>query len=152
MRLSYDANCDPDAFGESIEVVSTIWEPEVRQNAGWMVFDTSADDQGNTGVLERFDDELNSVGALRYKDSGEVVKDVERAKYLHDFADGSLLVALGIEDDTVAEVWLYESGSGPDDACTVEALLNQRGEPLLISLAAMGIDAGGACCMPQRTT
>lgn len=82
VRPSYDATRDPDSFGESIEVVSTIWGPSVQRNAGWLVYDTEADDQGNSGVLQRFDDELAAVGAVRYADSGDIVKGVERAKYL----------------------------------------------------------------------
>jgi hypothetical protein len=140
VRPSYDDTHAPDSFGDSVEVVSSVWGPEVRDNAGWLVFDTQANGDGDTGVLQRFDDELSSVGDVHYKDSGEVVKDVERAKYLNDFADGTVLVALGIGENAAGQVWLYESSSEPGNAGTIKSLLNQQGEPLIISFAALGID------------
>jgi hypothetical protein len=140
VRPSYDEAQAPDEFGENIEVVSTIWGPEVHQNAGWLVFDRGEDAQGNSGILRRVDDELNPVGDVHYKESGEVVRDVKKAKYIHDFADGTLLVALGIGSEESGQVWLYESPSAPGDGGTIKELLNQAGEPMVISFALMGID------------
>lgn len=146
VRPSYDATTDPDYFGESVEVISPVWGPQVEDNAGWLVYDTGDDGQGHTGVLQRLDDELAAIGAVHYKDSGELVENVERAQYLQDFGDGAVLVALGIENNEAGQVFLYETTG--QDAGTIEALLDAQGEPMLLSFAAMGIDENDQTITP----
>jgi hypothetical protein len=140
VRPSYDATREPDFFGEFVKVIGPVWGPDVQQNSGWLVANTDDDAQGGAGALKRLDDDLNEVGQVRYKDSGEVVENVQQTRYLQDFGDGSVLVALGINDDAVGDVWLYESSSEEGNAGTIASLQNQQGEPLLISAGALGID------------
>jgi|GEM_PF-3505342 len=152
VRMGYDAARPADVFGEDVTVVSPVWGPEAQQNAGWIVVDAAEDSVGNKNILRRLDDDLQPLGDIRYKESGEVVQGVKNAKYINDRSDDTAFIAVGVDQDAWGEVYLYEGSDVPGDGGTIKRLLNKDGQALVISFAPMGIDeSGGVSVSPPAS-
>src|SRR5690554_4198829 len=145
VRMGYDSAQPADILGEDMVVVSPLWGREAQQNFGWIVVDSTEDASGHRGVLRLLADEHLELelGAIRFKESGEIVQGVKQAKYINDRGDGTAFLAVGLEQEDWGEVYLYERSDVPGEGGTLKRLLNKDGQALVISFAPMGIDESG---------